>query len=343
LNVRCSRFQRTVRSSLPIHKSTIHNTSRRKNEYERRTSNIERPTSNRRGENYSLNDPSFSPLLFGSTLDVQRWMFDVRLSRRPCAALFQSINPTIPPISSDFPLVFRWHNANKELGGADGLPLRGPSFSPLLFGSTLDVRRSMFDVRVSRGPCTALFQSINLQSTTPHAERMNTNAEHPTSNAQRRTEEAKITARTAHLSLLVLFGSTLDVRRSMFDVRLSRRPCAALFQSINPTIPPISSDFPLVFRWQNANKEPGGAASSSLPIQHPKFKIQSCIRPCQVGLRQFSPSSLALAPRSKFNVRIPIYHEFHLPLRLCDFARGKSLHPGTFDSSRRCFQSIQSR
>jgi len=122
--------------------------------------------------------------------------------------------------------------------------------SILLFRSTLDVRRSMFDVRVSRGPRAALFQS-----TTPHAERMNTNTEHPTSNAQRRTEEANITARTAHLSLLVLFGSTLNaeralaslatwrssnwhstakrgnVRRSMFDVRVSRGPRAALFQS----------------------------------------------------------------------------------------------------------------
>jgi len=95
--------------------------------------------------------------------------------------------------------------------------------------------------------------SSNPQSTTPHAERMNTNTEHclrlcqlglrrfspsslalaprSTSNAQRRTEEANITARTAHLSLLLLFGSTLEVQRWMFDVRLSSGPLAALFQS----------------------------------------------------------------------------------------------------------------
>jgi len=73
------------------------------------------------------------------------------------------------------------------------------------------------------------------------AERMNTNAQHcpvsrcyasqgfakvprslalaprSTSNAQPRTQEANTTARMAHLSLLVLFGSALDVRCSMFD------------------------------------------------------------------------------------------------------------------------------
>jgi|GEM_PF-6039522 len=101
--------------------------------------------------------------------------------------------------------------------------------------SMFDVRCSMFDVRCSpfrhKPPQLRTQLSSNPQSTTPHAERMNTNAEHPTSNAQRRTEEAKITAGTAHLSLLLLFGSTLDVRRAMFDVRVSSGPRAALFQS----------------------------------------------------------------------------------------------------------------
>ncbi len=44
-----------------------------------------------------------------------------------------------------------------------------------------------------------------------------------TSNAEHRTQEAKIAARMAHRSLLVLFGSALEVRCSMFDVRISLR------------------------------------------------------------------------------------------------------------------------
>jgi len=42
-----------------------------------RTSNIQHRTPNI--EPKSANDRSGAPLLFGSTLDVQRWMFDVRL------------------------------------------------------------------------------------------------------------------------------------------------------------------------------------------------------------------------------------------------------------------------
>lgn len=36
---------------------------------------------------------------------------------------------------------------------------------------------------------------------------------------------------------------------------------------------------------------------------HSKFKIKNCLRPCQIGLRRVFPSSLALAPRSKFTQR----------------------------------------
>jgi len=46
------------------------------------------------------------------------------------------------------------------------------------------------------------------------------NIERSTSNAQRRTEEAKETDERFCLSL---FGSTLDVQRSMFDVRRGKR------------------------------------------------------------------------------------------------------------------------
>jgi|GEM_PF-6347649 len=74
----------------------------------------------------------------------------------------------------------------------------------------------------------------------------------------------------------------------------------------------------------------GHASHRATPPRRRKcrtFNIHSCPRPCQFALRQFSPSSLALAPRSKSSPSDPLPRQqrsrlLEIPVGLIEAKRG---------------------
>ena len=193
-------------------------TSRRKNECERRTSNIERPTSNIRGESNSQTGPSFA--LGSLRFDVGCSMFDVRCSRcqRAARSSLPIQNPKFSP-SSLF-LAPGAATANKEPLGERWLDRRAPSSS-----------NPKSKIRLSHLQENAARRTSNTSRRKNECERRTSNIERPTSNI--RGESNSQTGPSFALgSLRFDVGcSMFDVRCSMFDVRLSSEPRAALSQS----------------------------------------------------------------------------------------------------------------